>query len=322
MNPAGRPVVLGVDGGGTKTDVVVADLRGDVIAQVRVGGTNHESIGLAAAVSELCRGVHEALDAAHARPDEVVASAFGLAGVDWASDELTLDTAIAEFGLAGRRRVCNDSEVALRAGTTSGFGIVASIGTGAITAGVGRDGRRFRTMSVGWGEPCGAASIAADALHAIAAEHHRTAPASSLTPIVLEALGVPDVPALFEAVSRGRLRPHGRLAPIVFDAALAGDDVAARLVDRSAVAHAAMVVGVADHLDLVADEFELVTSGGVLAAGGPFADRFAGHVREHCPGVRLVPLSRPPVHGAVVVALELANTTGTDTTGNDPTRNT
>lgn len=309
MSTPQRLVVVGADGGGTKTDVAVADLTGGVLAQVRVGGTNHESAGLAAAVAEIARGVQEALAAAGVTPDAVAASVFGLAGVDWPVDETTLDTELAGLGLGGRRRVCNDSEVALRAGTNAAHGIVANVGTGAITAGVGRDGRRFRTMSVGWGEPCGAASIAADALHAIAAAHHRTAPATSLTEVVLETLGAADVPALFESLSRRRLRPDGRLAPVVLDAATAGDEVAAQLVDRSAVAHAAMVVGAADHLDLTADEFELVLAGSVLLAGGVFAERFVRHVREHCPGVSPVPLSRPPVHGAVLLALELLGPT-------------
>ena len=43
---SGRDVVLGVDGGGTKTDVVVADLTGAVLASVSTAGTNHESIGV------------------------------------------------------------------------------------------------------------------------------------------------------------------------------------------------------------------------------------------------------------------------------------
>ena len=39
------PVVVGVDGGGTKTDVVVADLDGRELAVATGGGANHEAIG-------------------------------------------------------------------------------------------------------------------------------------------------------------------------------------------------------------------------------------------------------------------------------------
>jgi N-acetylglucosamine kinase-like BadF-type ATPase len=302
-------IVLGVDGGGTKTDLAVATLDGECVARRRVGGTNHESLGIRDAVAELERGVRLVLADAGASPDEVVSSVFGLAGVDWASDEVALDAAIAGFGLGGRRLVCNDSAVALRAGTSVPWGIVSSIGTGAVVAGVDPSGRRFRSMSVGWGEPCGAASLARDALHAIAAAHHRTAPPTVLTELVLAELGVGEsgvgeVTALFEALSRGRLRPDGRLAPLVTAAAAAGDEVARAIVDRSAVAHAAMVVGTAAHLDLTHMAFELVTAGGVHAAGGAFVERFAVEIATHCPNARIVPLRRPPVDGAVDLALE------------------
>ena len=52
---------------------------------------------------------------------------------------------------------------------------------------------------------------------------------------------------------------------------------------------------------------ELVTSGGVHAAGGEFADRFAARIRHHCPGAVLVPLGVRPVTGAVLLAMELVS---------------
>ena len=39
-------VVLGIDGGGTKTDVAVARLDGTTLSLVRTGPTNWEGVGL------------------------------------------------------------------------------------------------------------------------------------------------------------------------------------------------------------------------------------------------------------------------------------
>ncbi len=298
-------VLLGVDGGGTKTDVVVADVDGTTLASVRVGCTNHETVGMDRAMTELRRGVEDVLAAAGAALGDVRAAAFGLAGVDWHSDEVAIDSAIAGFGLGGVRTVVNDSLVALRAGSTDGWGIASSIGTGSVTVGVNRDGQRFRTMSVGWGEPCGSSSLVADALHAIAAEYHRTGPATTLTERFLHALSVPDVQALFEGISRGRLTVNGQLAPLLQQVAAEGDEVSLAVLDRSAVRHAAMVVGVADRLSMLDEAFELVTSGGVHVGGGRFVEVFAAHVRRHCAGVQIVPLRQTPVHGAVLLARDL-----------------
>ena len=299
-------MVVGVDGGGTKTDVVVAGLDGAVLASVRVGCTNHETVGMARAMDELRTGVLRALEAGAATLDDVRASAFGLAGVDWSSDEQAIDAAVGAFGLAGPRTVVNDSAVALRAGSSLGWGIVSSIGTGAVTAGRDRQGRWFRTMSVGWGEPCGSSSLVRDALHAVAAQHHRTGPPTSLTERFVEAFAVTDVLAMFEGISRGRLAVDGRFAPLLQQAVDAGDAVADDVLCRSGIAHAAMVVGAADHLGMLDDTFELVTSGGVHAGGGRFVEAFLAAVRDRCPNAVPTPLVQPPVDGAVELALELS----------------
>ncbi|MCB1001431.1 MAG: BadF/BadG/BcrA/BcrD ATPase family protein [Ilumatobacteraceae bacterium] len=303
--PARRQVVIGVDGGATTTEIVVAGLDGGWIAQHQVGCTNHEVVGLEAATAELGGGIATALERADADAADVAASAFGLAGVDWASDEPRLGAAVSAFGLGGRRLVVNDALVALRAGSRRPWGIVSCVGTATVTAGVGRDGRRARTMAVGWGEPSGASSLVRDALHAIAAAHHRTAPTTALAGAFLAATALADVEALFEAITRGGLRVGPSFAPLVREVCDAGDVVARQLLERSGRDHAAMVVGVADRLDLRGADVEVVTSGGVHASGGPFAAAFADHLREHCPQASLAPLQRPPVAGAVTLALEL-----------------
>lgn len=298
-------MLLGVDGGGTKTDVVLADLRGLVVESVRIGCTNHESVGMDAAVAELRRGVDRVLASVEVDPGDLDAAVFGLAGVDWPSDEAAWSQVIDGFGLGGSRLLVNDSRLALRAGATSGWGIVSIAGTGSVTAGVTEDGRWFRTMSVGWGEPSGAASLVIDALHAIAAAHHHVGQPTALTDRFLEALRVDGVPALFEGKSRGRLVVDNRYAPLVAEAAAAGDDVAVRVIERSGAAHASMVVGVADRLGIGAEPFELVTAGGVHAAGGRFEDAFRAHVRKRLPSAMMVPMHRPPVEGAVLLGLDL-----------------
>jgi N-acetylglucosamine kinase-like BadF-type ATPase len=302
---SGAAVVVGVDGGGTKTDVVVADLAGTELALVTAGGSNHESIGAERMAAVIEAAVAQALDAADRERADVAASAFGLAGVDWDSDVLLVGSALDVLELPGDRVVVNDSRIALRAGCTQTWGIVSNIGTGAVTAGVSRSGEWFRTMAVGWGEPSGSWTMVSDALHAIAAHHHRTGPATALTELYLEALGHSTVIDMFEAITRQRATAGGHLAPLVGQAAAAGDEIADEILTRVADQHADMVGGVATQLGMLDDDFELVTSGGVHAAGGAFSDRFIVRVRQHCPRALLVPLDARPVTGAVLLALEL-----------------
>lgn len=299
------PVVVGVDGGGTTTDAWVAALDGTTLGTGRAGGSNWEMVGHDAMIEQVGLALDAALAAAERARADVVASAFGLAGVDWANDLRPARAVLNWLGLAGPLVVVNDAHIALRAGCSRDWGIVSNVGTGTVTAGLDRRGEWFRTMAVGWGEPSGASSLVRDAVHAVAAEHHRVGPPTSLTPRLLEALALPDVLAMFEAISRQRLGVGAHLAPLIDAAAAEGDDVALGLLHRSARRHGEMVIGVADRLGLRADDVEVVLAGGMHRSGERFfGPVFAETVLAGCPAARLVPLHGSPARGAVLLALE------------------
>ena len=53
---------LGIDGGGTKTDFLVTDDRGNVIAQKRIGTVSYRIIGADSSIRLLNRTIAELLD--------------------------------------------------------------------------------------------------------------------------------------------------------------------------------------------------------------------------------------------------------------------
>jgi N-acetylglucosamine kinase-like BadF-type ATPase len=301
-------LLLGVDGGGTKTDVVLADDRGTELAAVRTGGSNHEDLGTAKVVATLHQAVDEVLAAAGAAPADVAVAVFGLAGIDWPGDVTEVGGALHELGLGGTTIVVNDSEVALRAGCGQPWGVVSSVGTGTVTAGVNRAGQRFRTMAVGFGEPSGSGSIVRAVLDAVAAAHHGTGPTTALEAILLEAFDRASVPALFEAITRGRLEIGAGHAPLLDRAVERGDEVALAVLDDVARRHADMVGAVARRLHMVDDDFELVMAGGVHLSSVAFGERFRARVGELCPDARPALLTVPPVRGAVRLALDALTT--------------
>ena len=310
--------VVGVDGGGSKTLARVAALDGVTLGEGSAGGSNWESVGVAGAVAAIGAAVGDALSTAGRTGGDVLAAAFGLAGVDWPSDAATMSDALGALALGGERWVDNDVMVALRAGCREGWGVASNVGTGAVTAGRNQAGDVFRTMAVGWGEPSGASGMARDALHSIAAAYHRTAPATALTALVLGAVGASDEAELFERLSRGRLRSSAGWAPLIGRAAVDGDDVAQRLLVAAGERHGAMVVGVANRLGMTGDGFDVAMSGSVHQAGDPwFAPAFARSVADGCPLASLVVASVPPVQGAVLLAVALAGERAslTDRTG-------
>ena len=304
---------MGVDGGGTKTDVVVATLEGGVVGVARGGCANWEVIGVEATAEELRSVVGAALESAGASAGDVAAATFSLAGFDWPSDEARLAPTIAAPGLGGATVLTNDSFAALRAGTPQSFGIVSVAGTGGVCAGRNRAGATARTMAIALGEGAGAGSLVRLALDAIAAAHHRSAPPTALTDHLLAATGAPDPAAAFEALSRGEVRIDAGFATGVTAAADAGDEVASAVCTEVGTQHGRDVVGLARRLEMVDETFDLVLAGGVhTAAQTHLRAAFVDTVHATVAGARPVTLTAPPVAGAVLLALETA---GADATG-------
>jgi hypothetical protein len=159
-------LVLGVDGGGSKTHALVADEHGEVVGFASSGRSNWEDTGLEAAGAALAEAIGGALAAAQVPPGALAAGAFGLAGLDWGPDRPLLGALLDPLGLAGPRKLENDSFIALRAGASRPFGVVVVAGTGHVAAGRSPAGRTARTLGLGpmYGDFGSATDVAAEAV--------------------------------------------------------------------------------------------------------------------------------------------------------------
>src|SRR5262252_9526691 len=142
-------VVLGVDGGGTKTHAVLADETGRVLGAGSSGPSNWEMVGLRGAGDVIGDALDRALAESGVERGAIEAATFGLAGVDWPSDVPRVESALEALNLRMPQQVVNDSFIALRAGTREPWGAVVIAGTGTVAAGRNREGDSFRTLGLG-----------------------------------------------------------------------------------------------------------------------------------------------------------------------------
>src|SRR6266508_2532822 len=206
---------LGVDAGGTKTHALIADQTGRIHGAGRAGTGNWESVGLDGALHSLSQALDGALSSAGLQKADVCAAGYGLAGMDWPSDEPRLLPVLQQLELPGPRVLVNDAYVALRAGSDAGYGIAVISGTGVTIVGHNRAGEHFRTFALGgeWGD--------------FGSSYDVVALATRLTERLLEHYHARDTLDLVERITRGQAAPpNGRLAPLVFATAAAGDEVA------------------------------------------------------------------------------------------------
>jgi N-acetylglucosamine kinase-like BadF-type ATPase len=276
----------------------------------RAGCSNWEVVDLEGAQAAFEQAVGEAVANAGVRHEEIAAGGYGLAGLDWPSDEERLEPVIAALGLSGPHAMVNDAFLPLRAGTVDGVGLAAIAGSGTTVAGRNRAGQTVRSFGAGypftdWG---GAGDIAREAVHVVAAAYKELGPETTLAERMLAATGCADVAELMEGVMRWQVKIGGQFAPQVFQAAHEGDAVAQSIVRRAGTTIGANAVAIARRLGMLGTPFDLVTAGGVFSSrSNLLRDSLLETVRAHAPQVNLVHWQAPPVVGALLLALDLVD---------------
>ncbi len=295
-------IVLGVDGGGSKTHLAICDESGAVLGAATSGPSNWETVGLRGASDAIGDAIEKALAASGVRRDQIEAAVFGLAGVDWPSDIERLETALEPLRLECPSTIMNDSYIALRAGARAPWGVVVIAGTGTVVAGRSRGGETFRTLGLGrlLGDDGSASDVAEQVIRAVARAYVGRGPATSLSDGLLKLTGADSVAQMLEEYSRGG---EGELnaAPLALEHAAHGDAVAIGIVEWAAAELGGAAATVARRLDMEDGPYELVLSGGLFRGGGELLETL---ISRSVPTALLTRLEAPPVTGAVLMALE------------------
>jgi N-acetylglucosamine kinase-like BadF-type ATPase len=249
-------LILGVDGGGSKTVACVASV--DENDQIHVLGTGHagpsnvRAVGLASALQNLDSAVDDALGSAGTGSTCLDVAVLALAGsslpdvqsqvVDWAHKKQ----------LSHQVDVVHDADAVLAAGVGDGCGIALIVGTGSVAIGVNNEGEKL--VSGGWGHWFGDLGSGFDlgrsSLAAVANAVDGVGPNTNLVARILQRLDISDareiVMSLQQAVDIRR--EIASLAPVLLECAEAGDTVAADIVTQGAVATASLVKATATKL--------------------------------------------------------------------------
>ena len=278
---------------------------GTVLGSGRAGGSNWEGVGLEGAVAAVAYAVELALGDSGCRREEITASAFALAGVDWPSDDRLFDARVAAIGLGGppsspttpSRRCAPASTAPSDACRRRARGRCSRPQRGGGDR--AHDGRGLRRAGR-------RGDIVERSIWACARMREASGPDTALAGTLCEALGVRDLDDLFESITRRGLVPGADLAPLVLEVAASGDEVAHGLLVEQGRSLADEVMGVARRLRMLDTSFELVIAGSVHLAGcAPLDGAFTARVAEDAPRARIVPLRERAVIGAGRLAIDL-----------------
>ncbi|GAA0979935.1 N-acetylglucosamine kinase [Acrocarpospora macrocephala] len=302
--------VIGVDGGNSKTDVVILTTSGRLLARHRGPGISSPLIDLAAWRQRLATVVNEARQLAGVPADtRARCAAYFLANVDLPIERRIARRELERAGQAEVTVVQNDTVAVLRAGAGRPWGIAVTAGAGINAIGVHPSARVARFLSLGdyAGDSGGGQNTGMLGLRAAVRHRDGRGPATVLSTTVPAHYGLRRPEDVAVAVHRGIIRYDELhvLAPLVFAAARAGDAVATRIIAGFADEVVTMVNALVRRLRLTRSDVEVVLGGGTLqSADGLPLDRVTDGILARAPAAQVTVLRVPPVFGAAVEAFD------------------
>lgn len=305
-------VVVGVDGGGTKTECCVMDAERRVeVARGSGPGSNVNSVGEQSAKANVEQAVRMALEKAKEELGEiqVVTVCLSMAGVNREEDSARMKQLFrGTFPADVRLLVNNDSYAALASGTEGKmFGCVLISGTGTCAVAFTEDGAVHRAS--GWGpmfrDGGSSYEIAQHALAAIARAIDGRGPDTILTRSFLEHLHVGTTDDLLTWA----YKPHewsdiASLAPLVFQAAERSDAVALSIVQHAVEELVGSIRGVIKKSGLAdrAGKFPLVLTGGALTHDSVLSRTLLAAIDQKLSNAQIIVQTRSPCVGAAWIA--------------------
>jgi N-acetylglucosamine kinase-like BadF-type ATPase len=312
-----KPYLLGVDGGGSKTQACLADLQGNILGSGFSESSNYHVIGVASASTALRQAVLAAFNDAGVPAQRnwrdqfelILTACFGIAGIGRPDDQALLKSLIDKEWPGLKALLVSDAELVLAAGSDSGWGVALISGTGSLAYGRDRYGRTARAGGWGYilGDEGSGFNIGLAALRWVVRAHDGRAASTQLSEAILRHWKLAGIDQLIHFIYQSNIpiAEIAALAPLVETAGLAGDMPAQEIMTQAGNELAIAVRSVTNQLEL--DEtIPCAMAGGVLTHSQLVAGAFLSEAASL--GLRLNPIIyvNEPVQGAIKLAQRAA----------------
>lgn len=304
-------LVLGIDGGGTKTAALIMDLQGHVLGVGEGGPSTYGIQPDAVTRASIQNAVGAAWHSAGLKAGPFAAAFLGMGNVVSDLDRRSVHAIAVDLGLAPSERIGEDHDcrVALAGGLSGRPGIVQIAGTGTSTFGMNAAGQSWR--SGGWGplidDEGSSYWLGIQAMRAAAMASDGRGQPTLLTDAVAERLSLREMNELMNRLYAAEMSRTeiAALGPLVYQAAEQGDDVAVKLINYGCEAMADCVLTVARRLGMTDGPCELAVTGGQTKARDGLYGPLAQAVHKRLPDCKVLHAELSPVYGAALLALKL-----------------
>ncbi|MBA4311420.1 MAG: hypothetical protein C0417_02205 [Chlorobiaceae bacterium] len=303
-----RKYVIGIDGGGTKTNALLVNFDGTVVAEASAGSTQLQTVGVKESSQILFDLIFHCCQQVGSTADSIHNVIMGIAGAGRVSDRTDLVSSLQSIAAKKKFPLNNitvetDARIALEAAFAGGPGIIVIAGTGSIALYRTEDGKILRTG--GWGKLLGdegsGYAVGRDGLNAVMRQYDNRGDKTELTRKALTHFQVNSTDELIQMIYYGKADVSS-FAPRVCEAASAFDHVAHSVLVKNATE-------LMDHVRVLImqsrpkKKIPVALMGGMLESDTPYSKMVREKIISSLPNVVVQKPKFPAAFGAAIMGL-------------------
>jgi len=309
MSRANQEYVIGVDGGGSKTTVVLANLEGQILTRYQVGSSHPRNIGIKNAIKNLAQAIEKILS--KIRGDKKILSTF--LGLPAMEEEFKLKKSIVKKELlkqknlspifAGKVIIGSDQLSGFKSGADEEDGVMLNAGSGSVVHGW-RGKKETRIDSWGYLSEMGSAFwIGQRGLQKTCKDLDGRGEKTLITKLVFQKLKIKNKESLIEKIYSNNTQEIIRSISILVDkAGRKGDKVARDILSEAGRELALSANTAIKRLNFQNKKFPLVLIGSIFKSK-IVLDTAKKEIKKIAPKVKIIRPRMEPVIGAVKLAI-------------------
>jgi N-acetylglucosamine kinase-like BadF-type ATPase len=303
--------LIGIDGGGTKTDCAIADLSGKIIHQSAGRPSNFLIIGVEEAIENIFALIEENLFALEGDFADVKQIVIGVAGAGREEDATLLEKGFKDYAeLEGIHfkgvKVLSDAHIALEGAFPDSAGCILIAGTGSILFGKDEKGVIHRVGGFGRmiGDEGSGYSIGRKALNGVSKASDGRGEETLISELLNAKMSSGSANGIINKVYKEKL-DVASVAKIVIQAAEEGDPIAEDILDEEAdelVLHIKSLINKIHN-----NKLNVSFSGSLIDNKNFYSDLLKRKIKSSLPHVTVVKPFASPVTGAILLAKRIAD---------------
>ncbi len=295
---------IGIDGGGTKTNLALADEKLNIIARRSAGSANPVILGPRKSASVVFKLIKDTV--AKSKIPSVDSAVIGLAGCGRkkTADEVKreIETLLAKSKVRVKKlKIVSDAEITLEGAYRGGSGAILIAGTGSIAYTKNAKGKIFRSGGLGkiLGDEGSGYSIGRKGLIAAAKSLDGRASETLLEKLLKKNYGILEIDSLITKVYSNEF-DIAAVAEFVIKAAKLGDKVCRKILENEAEEIVNVVASLKEKT--AARNLKLSFYGGLLSNENFYSNLVIKKIQSSIKGILLSEPAYPPELGAVLIA--------------------